>query len=612
MCGSMHRDRAGLAALSEALTTLRLDALRVEAQQRPMLDALPPQTRASGSNLTHYLALRRRDLRELQGGLAERGLSSLGRAEPHVLATLDAVLGALDAPPSTPGGLGFAEGRQRLVDNANALLGPTVERLPVRIMVTAPTEAATDPQITRDLLAAGMSVLRINCAHDSRTVWSAMVDNLRAAERAVGRSCKILCDLGGPKLRTGALAPGPQVLRVRVRKDALGRPTEASRVFVGQRVPTSALPWVPVDARFAAELEPGDELRLVDARGKKRSLTVVERRAEGAVVETLRGLYVTPGMSLELLREGKRRARSEVGPLPSAEQPIRLRVGDLLQLSAEPILGGPTLRDADGRVCAPARVALTRPDAVRALRVGQAVVFDDGRAHAVVRRLEPRWAELEITQTVEDEIALRADKGVNLPDTQLPFPALTEQDLEDLDFVVDYADVVGLSFVRGRDDVELLHHHLDRRGASALGVVLKIETQQGFQRLPEILLTALRRPGVGVMVARGDLGVEVGFERLAELQEEILWLCEAAHVPAVWATQVLDSMAKTGTPSRAEVTDAAMAGRAECVMLNKGPHIADTVRFLGDVLERMSAHQHKKISTLRRLEVSELGAHASS
>lgn len=269
------------------------------------------------------------------------------------------------------------------------------------------------------------------------------------------------------------------------------------------------------------------------------------------------------------------------------------------------------MRDADGRVCAPARVALTRPDAVGALRVGQPVVFDDGRAHAVVRRLEPRWAELEITQTVEDEVTLRADKGVNLPDTQLPFPALTEQDLEDLEFVVDYADLVGLSFVRGREDVELLHHHLDRLGASALGVVLKIETQQGFRRLPEILLTALRRPGVGVMVARGDLGVEVGFERLAELQEEILWLCEAAHVPAVWATQVLDSMAKTGTPSRAEVTDAAMAGRAECVMLNKGPHIADTVRFLGDVLARMSGHQHKKISTLRRLEVSELDAHAS-
>ena len=71
-----------------------------------------------------------------------------------------------------------------------------------------------------------------------------------------------------------------------------------------------------------------------------------------------------------------------------------------------------------------------------------------------------------------------------------------------------------------------------------------------------------------VMIARGDLAVEVGFTRLAELQEELLWLCEAAHVPVVWATQVLQSLAKTGFPTRAEVTDAAHAVRAECVMLN--------------------------------------------
>jgi hypothetical protein len=74
----------------------------------------------------------------------------------------------------------------------------------------------------------------------------------------------------------------------------------------------------------------------------------------------------------------------------------------------------------------------------------------------------------------------------------------------------------------------------------------------------------------GVMIAHGDLAVECGFERMAEVQEEILWICEAAHTPVIWATQVLESLAKTGMPSRAEVTDAAMSERAECVMLNKG------------------------------------------
>jgi pyruvate kinase len=106
------------------------------------------------------------------------------------------------------------------------------------------------------------------------------------------------------------------------------------------------------------------------------------------------------------------------------------------------------------------------------------------------------------------------------------------------------------------------------------------------------------------MVARGDLTVEVGFERLAEVQEEIRWLCEAAHVPAIWATQVLENLTKTGSPSRAEVTDAAMAVRAECVMLNKGFCATDAVAFLDNVLRRMQDHHDKKRAMLRRLAVA--------
>jgi pyruvate kinase len=108
-------------------------------------------------------------------------------------------------------------------------------------------------------------------------------------------------------------------------------------------------------------------------------------------------------------------------------------------------------------------------------------------------------------------------------------------------------------------------------------------------------------PSVGVMIARGDLAVEMGYERLAEVQEEILWLAEAALVPAIWATQVLETLAKQGTPSRAEITDAAMGERAECVMLNKGPHILEAIHALDDILSRMQAHQHKKRAMLRRL-----------
>src|SRR5262249_58948937 len=146
-----------------------------------------------------------------------------------------------------------------------------------------------------------------------------------------------------------------------------------------------------------------------------------------------------------------------------------------------------------------------------------------------------------------------------------------------------------------------LQRHLARLGKPRLGIVLKIETRRAFENLPTLLWAAMRSEAVGVMIARGDLAVECGYERLAEVQEEILWLCEAAHLPVIWATQVLESLAKKGIPSRAEVTDAAMGERAECVMLNKGPHILDAVAALDSILRRMEEHQSKKTAQLRAL-----------
>ena len=145
---------------------------------------------------------------------------------------------------------------------------------------------------------------------------------------------------------------------------------------------------------------------------------------------------------------------------------------------------------------------------------------------------------------------------------------------------------------------------LDRLHAAAaddLGLVLKIETRQGFANLPAILLTAMRHPRVAVMIARGDLAVEIGFERLAEVPRQILALCEAAHVPAIWATQVLETLAKTGQPARAEITDAAAGERADCVMLNKGPHITEAIRTLDDILARMDEVQTKSRTLMRHI-----------
>jgi pyruvate kinase len=157
--------------------------------------------------------------------------------------------------------------------------------------------------------------------------------------------------------------------------------------------------------------------------------------------------------------------------------------------------------------------------------------------------------------------------------------------------------------VRHERDVASLLEHMKRVGGEKLGMMLKIETRQGFERLPHLVLAAMHHHTAGVMIARGDLAVECGYERMAEVQEEILCICAAAHLPVVWATQVLETLAKKGMPSRAEISDAAMGERAECVMLNKGPHIVEAVSTLDDILRRMEAHQAKKSSRLRPLHL---------
>jgi pyruvate kinase len=203
---------------------------------------------------------------------------------------------------------------------------------------------------------------------------------------------------------------------------------------------------------------------------------------------------------------------------------------------------------------------------------------------------------------------LRAEKGINLPESDLHVAALSPEDLEDLKFVVQYADMVGLSFANHPADVESLVQYMKqlcKGGGEIPAVVLKIETKTGFENLPDLLLTAMQSASCGVMIARGDLAIECGFGRLAEVQEQILWVCEAAHVPVIWATQVLEGMAKSGLPTRAEVTDAAMGQRAECIMLNKGEHIVGATKSLDEILLRMQDHQTKKRSLLRKLSIAE-------
>ncbi len=601
-----------------AVEALREQLLATEAEHRAAIDRAAPAARASACNLVHYVALRQHDLRDLQSELASVGLSSLGRSEAHVLASLDAVLWALSrmsgvdrrrGPSSNLAPVDFRVGRELLRRNTQEMFGARPEGRDVRIMVTMPSEAASDPDLVRGLLDAGMDVMRINAAHDGPEAWERMVRNLRRASDASGRRCRVLIDLGGPKLRTGPIASQANVVRWKPARDEFGATIAPARVRLiaadGAVVGRDEDATLGIDVAALARLQAGDEISLTEARGRKLRLSVERVEATGGVIATCDdGAYVRAGTPLTVLRNGRTIASGCTHVPVEVDARALLRNGDVMVLTRDATHGSREQRDAAGAVVVPARVPCRLPEVFRDTRVGDRVWLDDGKVGGMITRVSPDSLEVRVTQAGPKGVRLGADKGINLPDSHLDLPALTAKDLADLDFAATHADMIGLSFLRSHEDVLLLEEELARRGAAHLGIMLKVETREAFENLPKILLTGLRSPPVGVMIARGDLAVEMGFERLAEVQEEILWLCEAAHVPVVWATQVLESMSKKGTPSRAEVTDAAMSVRAECVMLNKGPHAVATVRFLDNVLKRMQDHQQKKRAMLRKLRVS--------
>ena len=474
------------AALTELRGTVVREGGEIFDRWRPRIER--EEFLPSARNLAHYIALRRRDLRKLQLDLMPWGLSSLGRCEARVLPSLNAVTTALrtlasipGGPPPEPDAADFFRGHDLLRKHSEAVLGPTDANRAVRIMVTLPTAAAYDYELVHQLVAQGMDIARINCAHNGADEWTRMVEHVRRASAETDRSCRVCLDLCGPRARVASTT---------VPHD--------SRVRIGDRLLMTRAP-VPVESEWRLQLE------------------------------------------------------------------------------------------------------CSLPEVLNQIETGAEVWVNEGRLGARLEHRVPEGALLRVTDAREKGEHLRQDKGLNFPTTQLRISPLTPKDLRDLDAVARLADLVGYSFVQRPEDVLRLQEELEARGAARVGLILKIETHLAVRELPELIIQGAGRQPLAIMIARGDLAVELGYRRMAEIQEELLWLCEAAHVPVIWATQVLDNFVKEGVRHRAEMTDAAMAERAECVMLNKGPFAAEAVAQLDDLLGRMEGHQFKKASRMRAL-----------
>ncbi len=487
------QDRSRLSAVAEEVLALRQRiADEGKALYRPWRRRIQrTQFAPSALNLAHYLIFRQTDLRPLQRRLMALGLSSLGRAEGRVLATLDAVDAALalmlgeDAPAGRPlpSERQFFRGEHHLAANAAELFGPSAEGRNGRIMVTLGTKDADDPNAILDYARRGADLVRINCAHDDPDVWARMIEKTRKAAHQTG-PMRVLMDIAGPKVRTGAV-------------------------------------------------------------------------------------YTAPGHD-------------------------RVMVGGEILL---------TQRIEAGHTEFPFQCTCTLPGVFDHVSVGDRISIDDGVLRGVVVRSVPAGLVARIDAGKVKGMKLKPQKGLIFPTVDLGLDPLSDEDRASLDFIAAHADLVGYSFVETAEHVALVQDELKRRRLDwqQIGLVAKIETPRAVRNLPEIIVQAAGHQPLAVMIARGDLAIELGFERLAEMQEEILWICEAGHVPAIWATQVLEGLVKKGMASRGEMTDAAMAGRAECVMLNKGPNVGVAIDVLDRLLRRMSEHQLKKTPTLRAL-----------
>jgi pyruvate kinase len=478
------------------LSGLASDMKKAEKKFSPVLAGLHPHFKLSGSNLIHYLVLRSSEIRVLQEYLHERGLSSLTNMESHTMHQVQQILSWLKgAPAKHITTCDFKTALKLQTRHSEELLGefPTRER--PHIMVTFSQEMGKDRKLVEEMLNEGMSVARINCAHDTQEDWLQMITTLKKAIARTGKPCKIYMDIAGPKIRIKSI------------KSAKASGKDALPVSEGTEL---------------VLCRPGDESPVSRKSKSKRNLIVVE-----------------PGELVSMMREGDR------------------------------------------------------------------IFFDDGKFEARVIREGPERATVRIVRISARKHILKPQRGINLPDSELTLPTLTAEDKANIPFICQHADMVGFSFVSHIDDIETLRHELQSSGRKRKpAIILKIERLAAVQQLPALLLNGMKDEALGVMIARGDLAVEIGFERLSEIQEEILWICEAAHVPVIWATQVLETLNKTGFATRSEITDAAMSVKAECVMLNKGNYIVKTIRMLDDILTRQTGHLEKKRYIMRPLGIA--------
>ncbi len=308
-----------------------------------------------------------------------------------------------------------------------------------------------------------------------------------------------------------------------------------------------------------------DVFRLNFSHGTREDHEHISDRIRAVARDVQRPIAVLQDLSGPKIRIGRLRDGA----------PVLLAPGDVLRI----VVG-----DDPGH---PGRVSTTYADLPRVVRAGDVLLLDDGRIELQVQAIDGR----EVRTVVVDGGVLGEHKGINVPGVELPFIGLTAKDAEDLRFGVNMGvDFVALSFVQSADDLRQAREALRVAGAPDVPLVAKLERPQAIERLEDIL-----RESDAVMVARGDLGLELPLERVPRVQKEVTRRARALGVPVIVATQVLESMRSEPRPTRAEVSDAANAvdDGVDAIMLAGetaiGNHPVRTVAMLDRVIREAEA-----------------------
>ena len=584
--------------------------IRDSLRQRQVYLPLCEPYAQSALNMQDYISLKKHDLVPLQQQLSSLGLSSLGMAHFHILYTIEKELawlaGVLGEPyeyPETPS-IGFDEA-YRLLGERAAFLKPNDDRMAVpSVMITLPSDAAENPLFIDTLKRQAIDLCRINTAHDGPEVWREMVEMIRRlnADARRERPMRIYVDLAGPKFRTGPLRRQPKCFKVksfrtpnvRILPQSSGALT-ALRFADERRSETEVT--IVVDDRFYEGLRKASSLRLKDSEGRRRRCDIYSWTPELCLAEA-KGIRIAPDTQLTV--KGKGDARLECSPeaFEFEEELLRLYDGDRLFLGQAGV---------EGQRCDPAQgysacIACVSDDFLPFVGEGDTLYIDDGKIRLQIVEKRDEGVICEVFGVSPGGVVLKAEKGINFPDSDIDMPALTPSDLEHLETVIAFADIIGISFAQDGADIEMLKARLREQGREEVGIIAKIETKKAVRNLPMILLSLLPWRNAGVMLARGDLAIEVGFEKLPKVQSEVLDLCEAAHIPVIYATQILENMMKKNLPSRAEIIDASSAQRADCIMLNKGPFASHAVEVLQHILQEMQSESFKNKPLLHTTE----------